>query len=57
MVRKSTPKIRALMLVDHDWPVPGKRAWLAFKSGRVYNMTRTQADDMAGLFEEINGNR
>ena len=57
MVRKSTPKLVVRMLVDHDWPVPGKRAWLSFKAGREYPVTRAQFDDMAGLYEVINGNR
>lgn len=57
MVRKSTPKLVIRMTVDHDWPVPGKRAWIAFNAGREYAVTKKQADDMAGLYEVVSGNR
>jgi len=57
MVRKSTPKTRVRMNVDHDWPVPGKRSWIAFKAGKEYPVTQKQADDMAGLYEVVSGNR
>jgi hypothetical protein len=30
---------------DFDWKVPGKRAWLAFKSGSRQLVTTAQADD------------
>lgn len=57
MVRKSKPKLVVRMTVDHDWPVPGKRAWLSFKSGREYPLTQKQAGDMAGTYEVVSGNR
>ena len=52
MVRKSTPKLVIHMTVDHDWPVPGKRAWIAFKAGREYPVTKAQFDDLVPVYAE-----
>lgn len=57
MVRRAEPKNRIRMLVDHDWPVPGKRAWLSFRAGREYSLTMTQAEQMRGLYEVMPGDR
>lgn len=56
-MKRATPKLRIRMTVDHDWKVPGRRSWVAFKAGREYAVTQAQFDDMAGMYEVVNGNR
>lgn len=56
MVKKSTPKRTVRMLVDHDWKVPNRPAWIAFKAGQEYALTQVQFDGMVGLYEVVGGN-
>jgi len=43
------------VLKDFDWPVPGQRAWVAFKAGWSGRVTRAQAREMiaAGAAREV----
>lgn len=43
-MRRATPKIRVRMIRDHDWRVPGKRAWISFRAGKEYPVTQAQHD-------------
>jgi len=58
-MKRATPKIRILMTVDHDWKVPGKRSWIAFRAGREYPVTQAQHDDLVPAYAVriTNGNR
>lgn len=58
-MRKSKPKLLVRMTVDHDWKVPGKRSWFAFKAGKEYPVTQAQFDDLVPVYAVriTNGNR
>lgn len=57
-MKRAAPKLRIRMLVDHDWRVPGKPSWIAFRADREYPVTQAQHDAMVPAYAvRVNGNR
>lgn len=47
--------MKITMTQNYDWPVPGKRSWIAFKAGWSGRVTRDQGRDMiaAGVAKQV----